>query len=146
MASWLLSSGFQPKWKKCGKISCSQTYCQKNTFKGFWLNRNSNRIPESGLEPKLRRSAQISCFSFLSYQIFLHKLIFKSTYMHMCRSVSIHTLSVTLGYIALLVHVQSLTEILLLICHMEVLYMCNEWYKALSTYIWNSQGIYKQPW
>lgn len=66
--------------------------------------------------------------------------------MHMCRSVSIHTLSVTLGYIALLVHVQSLTEILLLICHMEVLYMCNEWYKALSTYIWNSQGIYKQPW
>lgn len=146
MASWLLSSGFQPKWKKCGKISCSQTYCQKNTFKGFWLNRNSNRIPESGLEPKLRRSAQISCFSFLSYQIFLHKLIFKSTYMHMCRSVSIHTLSVTLGYVALLVHVQSLTEILLLICHMEVLYMCNEWYKALSTYIWNSQGIYKQPW
>lgn len=146
MASWLLSSGFQPKWKKCEKISCSQTYCQKNTFKGFWLNQNSNRIPESGLEPKLRRSAQISCFSFLSYQIFLHKLIFKSTYMHMCRSVSIHTLSVTLGYIALLVHVQSLTEILLLICHMEVLYMCNEWYKALSTYIWNSQGIYKQPW
>lgn len=98
MASWLLSSGFQPKWKKCGKISCSQTYCQKNTFKGFWLNRNSNRIPESGLEPKLRRSAQISSFSFLSYQIFLHKLIFKSTYMHMCRSVSIHTLSVTLSY------------------------------------------------
>lgn len=98
MASWLLSSGFQPKWKKCGKISCSQTYCQKNTFKGFWLNRNSNHIPESGPEPKLKRSAQISCFSFLSYRIFLRKLIFKSTSMHMCKSVSIHTPSMMLGY------------------------------------------------
>lgn len=97
MASWLLSSGFQPKWKKCGKISCSQTHCQKNTFKAFWLNRNSNHIPESGLEPKLKRSAQISCFGFPSYQIFLCKPIFKSTSMHTCKSVSIHMQSVMLG-------------------------------------------------
>lgn len=56
---------FLTQMEKMWKDQLFSKYCQKNIFKEFCLNRNSNHFPESGLEPKLKRSAQISGFSLI---------------------------------------------------------------------------------
>lgn len=127
-----------PNGKKCEKISCSQKYCQKNIFRGFCLNRNSNHFPESGPEPKLKRSAQISGFSFISYQIITYKFIFESNLdAQVCECEGTHSKCDTgvqsMDFISVLANLYSLTETPLLICHMKVLYIWHEWCKVLST-------------
>jgi len=69
---------FNSNGKNVKRSAVLKNIARKTYSRNFFLNWNSNHFPESGLEPKLKRSVQISGSSFISYQIFIQKLIFQS--------------------------------------------------------------------